>query len=185
MADRLGDPTPRAAGRLTLEPWAHLDPIGTILLVLYRFGWAKPVPVNPRNFQDPRRGMLYTSLAGPLSNFALAVAAALIWAFGYPILARVAHLSTMVEYLFVFNIYFGVFNLIPIPPLDGSKVLMALLPGKQAYAFSRLEPYGPIVLIVFLLSGAGSAVIHTVAGALVNGIAHTAVRLAVLFGLGG
>jgi Zn-dependent protease len=184
-ADKMGDPTPRAAGRLTLEPWAHLDPIGTILLVLYRFGWAKPVPINPRNFRDPRRGLLYTSLAGPASNFILATIAALIWAFAYPLLARVSHLTTIVEYIFILNIYFGVFNLIPIPPLDGSKVLITLLPGRQAYAFSRLEPYGPIILIIFLLSGLGSALIRTVAGALAGIIGNLAVHLAALLGLGG
>ncbi len=185
-ADRMGDPTPRLAGRLTLEPWAHLDPIGTVLLVLYRFGWAKPVPINPRNFRDPRRGLLTVSLAGPLSNFALSAAAALLVAFrvgSWPLLGLIPHLTEIVLYIFVLNLYFGVFNLIPIPPLDGSKVLMALLPGRQAYAFSRIEPYGPIILIVFLLSGAGSVLIGGLAETLGGALLALARSVAGLFGL--
>jgi Zn-dependent protease len=185
VADKMGDPTPRLAGRLTLEPWAHLDPIGTLMLVLYRFGWAKPVPINPRNFRDPRRGILYTALAGPISNFAMATIAVLIWALTLPLLSRVAHLGTVFQYIFILNVYFGVFNLIPIPPLDGSKVLMALLPGRQAYTFSRLEPYGPIILIVFLISGAGRVLIGSVADIIIQALLTVAILLASLLGIGG
>lgn len=185
VADKMGDPTPRLAGRLTLEPWAHLDPIGTLMLVLYRFGWAKPVPINPRNFRDPRRGILYTSLAGPISNFAMATIAVLLWALTLPLLSRVAHLGTVFQYIFILNVYFGVFNLIPIPPLDGSKVLMALLPGRQAYSFSRLEPYGPIILIVFLISGAGRVLIGSVADIIIQALLTVAILLAGLLGIGG
>ncbi len=185
VADRMGDPTARLAGRMTLEPWAHLDPIGTLLLILYRFGWAKPVPINPRNFRDPRRGLIYTSLAGPFSNFALAIITAFIFYFGYALFSGVQHLPEIMRYVFILNVYFGVFNLIPIPPLDGSKVLMALLPGRQAYAYSRIEPYGPIILIVFLLSGLGTALIGQLAGALAGAIDFVAGFVASLFGLGG
>lgn len=185
VANRMGDPTARLAGRMTLEPWAHLDPIGTLLLILYHFGWAKPVPINPRNFRDPRRGLIYTSLAGPFSNFALAIITAFLFYLGYPLFNKVAHLPDILRYVFVLNVYFGVFNLIPIPPLDGSKVLMALLPGRQAYAFSRLEPYGPIILIVFLLSGVGTAVLGRLAGAIAGAIDAVAGLVAGLLGLGG
>ncbi len=185
VANYMGDPTARLAGRMTLEPWAHLDPIGTLLLIFYRFGWAKPVPINPRNFRDPRRGLIYTSLAGPLSNFALAVVTAFLFYLGFPLFSQVSHLPDILRYVFILNVYFGVFNLIPIPPLDGSKVLMALLPGRQAYAFSRIEPYGPIILIVFLLSGAGTTVLGRLAGAIAGAIDSVAGLAASLLGLGG
>jgi len=185
-ADRLGDPTPRLAGRLTLEPWAHLDPIGTLMLLIFRFGWAKPVPINPANFRDWRRGVLITSLAGPLSNIALAAVAALLLAFRFPtwpLLAQVPHLWDITYYIFVLNLWFAVFNLIPIPPLDGSKVVMALLPGRQAYFFARLEPYGPVILMLFLFSGAALPLVRAVAGLLGNILWLLARLLAGLFGL--
>lgn len=184
VADRLGDPTPRLNGRLTLEPWAHLDPIGTLLLVIYRFGWAKPVPINPSYFRDPRRGMLLTSLAGPLANVALAFLASLLLAFrfdAWPLVREVPYIGNVIGYVLILNLYFAVFNLIPIPPLDGSKVLMALLPGEQAYALSRLEPYGPFVLILFLVSGAG--IIRSLAMSLFGVIQAVTSGLAGLFGL--
>jgi len=165
-ADSLGDPTPKLNGRLTLEPWAHLDPIGTLMLILFRFGWAKPVPINPRNFRDPRRGVLVTSLAGPLANVALAAAAAFLLAFRvetWPLINRIPHIFEVVYFIFLINLFFAVFNLIPVPPLDGSKILMALLPGRQAYAFSRIEQYGPLILMLLLFSGAASAFIGSLA----------------------
>lgn len=184
-AYEMGDPTARNAGRMTLEPWAHLDPIGTVLLVLYRFGWAKPVPINPRNFRDPRRGLLYSSLAGPLANLALAVVTVFVLYLGLDLFTRVAHLAQVLYYIFIVNIYFGFFNLIPVPPLDGSKVLMALLPGRQAYAFSRLEPYGPVILILFLLTGAASAIVGGLGDAFAGAVEKAARLLAALLGVGG
>lgn len=185
-ADRMGDPTPRLAGRLTLEPWAHLDPIGTLMLVFYRFGWAKPVPINPRNFRDPKRGLLTVSLAGPGSNFVLSFLAALLLSFRvdtWPFVGVIPHLHEIMWYIFILNLWFGVFNLIPVPPLDGSKVLMALLPGRQAFAFSRIEPYGPLILILVLLSGVGTAVIGGLANAVGTVIWNITQIIAGLFGL--
>lgn len=132
----------------------HLDPLGTITLLLFGFGWAKPVPINPYNFRDYRSGMLWVSFAGPLANFALALAslfflylpvkAGFIW----PPYYRFMHI------LVTFNILLGVFNLIPLPPLDGSKILAALAPDNIAALIRQLEPYAPILLMVLIFSGA-------------------------------
>jgi Zn-dependent protease len=185
-ADKLGDPTPRMNGRLTLEPWAHLDPVGTLMLLIFRFGWAKPVPINPRNFRDYRQGMLITSLAGPLSNVGLSIIAAFLLAFrmpSWPIIGLIPHLGEILFSIFLLNLYFAIFNLIPIPPLDGSKVVMALLPGRQAYAFARIEPYGPLILMLFLFSGAAVPLVGKLAGSLGTLILTIATMFAGLIGL--
>jgi len=185
-ADGMGDPTPRLNGRLTLEPWAHLDPIGTLMLILFRFGWARPVPINPRNFRDPRRGVLITSLAGPLANVALAAVAAFLLAFrvdAWPLINQVPHIFEVIYFIFLINLFFAVFNLIPVPPLDGSKILMALLPGRQAYAFSRIEQYGPLILMLLLFSGAASVFIGGLARIIGNVLLTIAGFTAGLFGL--
>jgi len=149
----LGDLTPKFLGRLTLNPVAHLDPIGLIMLWLFRFGWAKPVPVNYRNFKNGRQGVMLVSLAGPAANIITAFVSML--AMG--LLAKIGFLPLVLERIlwltFSYNIVFAIFNLIPVPPLDGSKILMSLLPGRQAYAFERLEPYGPIILIALVYLG--------------------------------
>lgn len=150
VADQLGDPTPRRAGRLTLNPVAHVDPIGLILLYLAGFGWAKPVPINPYNFRDGRQGLLLVSLAGPLANLVVAVLAAVLlglWGFTSPVGAAV--LQVMIQ----INIVLAVFNLIPIPPLDGSKVLAGLIPGRQEWLL-WLEQYGIILLLLLVFTGA-------------------------------
>jgi len=121
VADILGDPTPRLAGRLTLNPISHIDPFGLLALVLVRFGWAKPVPVNPYNFKNPRGGELLVSLAGPLSNFLLAWVLAIIYK-NVP-LPNNDFLSMIISYTIWINLSLAVFNLIPIPPLDGSHIL--------------------------------------------------------------
>lgn len=150
VADRLGDPTPRALGRLTLNPLVHLDLLGTLFFVLFGFGWARPVPVNSRNFQDPRQGMLQVALAGPLANVTVAfVVGALMQILG--LLPRTPA-GDLVELVVWINVVLAIFNLIPIPPLDGSRVVDSLLPAPQAIAFSRLQPYGIIVLFVLLSS---------------------------------
>jgi len=144
-ADRLGDPTPRRAGRLTLNPLAHLDPLGTILLVLTGFGWAKPVPIDPGNFPDWRRGLITVAAAGPIANVVLAIL------FGLPFkLGLVAVGSPLARPLFVIvfiNAVLAVFNLIPVPPLDGSKIMIGLLPGQLGIAYARLQAYGVMILI--------------------------------------
>ena len=149
----LGDPTPRFMGRLTLNPVAHLDPIGLIMLWLFKFGWAKPVPVNPSYFKDGRKGMIYVSLAGPGSN----ILTAFVAAFLVSLLAKFHLLASpwyeILQLTYIYNLVFAVFNLIPIPPLDGSKVLMSLLPGRHAYAMQNLEQYGPFILIGLVYIG--------------------------------
>jgi len=140
----LGDPTAKLAGRITLNPISHLDPFGAICLFLFNFGWAKPVPVNTRYFRNPRMGSLWVSLAGPLVNLGVAlVTGILIRFFLFPgDLYRTA-LFTM---LFM-NIGLGLFNLLPIPPLDGSHVLETLLPYNALVKYRQIERYAPIVFL--------------------------------------
>lgn len=162
VADRLGDPTPRRAGRLTLEPWAHLDPVGTLLLLFYRFGWARPVPVNPFNFRHPRRGMLWVALAGPAANLLMALA------FGLALVAMVQlapntnlwrTLTEVVSSGLFINVALGMFNLLPVPPLDGSRVLAGLLPDDLSRRLADVEHLGPIVLIILLMTGVGGTLV--------------------------
>lgn len=150
VAVYLGDPTPRYEGRLTLNPVAHLDPIGLIMLWLFKFGWAKPVPIDPRYFKNGRQGMLMVSFAGPVSNLLLAFASALLMGILIKLNLLSGGLLQVLRYTYIYNLIFAVFNLIPIPPLDGSKVLMSLLPGRQAYALERIEPYGSFILIALV-----------------------------------
>ncbi len=154
MGDRLGDPTARYAGRLTIDPRAHIDWIGTILLPLvlfissggrFMFAYAKPVPFNPYNLRDQKWGPAIVGVAGPLANLLLAVAAAAIIRL-FPVLA----MRPFLEVIVYANILLMVFNLVPIPPLDGSKVLFALLPDSANAIRDTLERYGMILLFVFV-----------------------------------
>jgi len=150
VADRLGDPTPRQLGRLTLNPLAHLDVLGTLFFVLFHFGWARPVPVNPRNFANPRQGMLQVALAGPLANVTMAFAVGLVLktqGLPGPLWSELAAMVVGI------NVVLAVFNLIPIPPLDGSRILEGLLPTEQAIAYRRIQPYGTIIILVLLYTG--------------------------------
>lgn len=154
-ADLMGDPTPRWSGRLTLNPLAHLDLLGTLAFLLsistgFGFGWAKPVPINPRYFRDAKRGLIVTGLAGPVSNLLLAAICAL------PLnLLPASSLGLWASFLAInvlVNTSLGMFNLIPLPPLDGSRVLEGLLPDKYAYQLNRIEMYGPFILLLLLMS---------------------------------
>lgn len=155
----LGDPTAKESGRLTLNPLAHMDPVGTVLipgmLLLTNspvvFGWAKPVPVNAMNFRDPKRGMFLTGLAGPASNFLIALAVSLIVKTG--ITAGSQFLRDFSLALILISLLLGIFNLIPVPPLDGSNLIVPLLPEKAYYYFMRMERYGFIILIALLYLG--------------------------------
>ncbi len=157
MALRLGDHTARLLGRLTLNPIRHLDPIGTLLLFLVGFGWAKPVPVNPYNFRgDIKRGLLLVSAAGPAANLILACAGAVLLGLIIGLFGLYAGLHSplgmIVQAVILVNLILAFFNLLPIPPLDGSKILAGLLPGRQTWLYS-LEQYGIIILLVLVVTG--------------------------------
>lgn len=165
-ADNFGDSTPRINGRLTLNPLAHLDPIGSLMLLFAGFGWAKPVPVNPYTLrQRSPSAMMWVALAGPLSNFILAVIAALPFQLGWFTLndvfvsystARSAIFPTAVEFLFDFitiNLVLGLFNLIPLPPLDGDKIAAFFLPDDWNRSLDRIRPYGPLILVALFMVG--------------------------------
>ena len=159
-ANKLGDPTARAQGRLTLNPLAHLDPVGTLALLFFRLGWAKPVPVNHLYFNHPRRDLMWVALAGPLTNLGLAAVSALILGMfrglhvGPGLFWIVSPLVLMLRWSVIYNVVLAIFNIIPIPPLDGGRVLSGLLPPRQAATYSRIEPYGMVLLMLLILSGA-------------------------------
>jgi len=168
VAWKLGDPTARRANRLTLNPLAHIDLFGSILLPAMLmlmhspvlFGWAKPVPFNPWYFRDPRRGIMLVGAAGPITNFAMAILSALL----FRLLGPASGLFALfLAYLCITNIVLGVFNLIPIPPLDGSRVVMGLLPEDMVGPYQRLEPFGFIIIIGLLWLGVLDRVISPVA----------------------
>ncbi|MHB9146098.1 MAG: site-2 protease family protein [Symbiobacteriia bacterium] len=152
-AVKLGDPTPRSQGRLTLNPLKHLDFIGTLLLLTRGFGWARPVQVNPHNFRDPQRDNAIVAAAGPLTNLALALLAAIVlMRLRSPGIPEVA--IQLALQFFSINVALFVFNLIPIPPLDGSRILAGVLPPRQAQAFDQLERYGWAILLLVMMFGA-------------------------------
>jgi Zn-dependent protease len=153
VADRLGDPTPRAHGRLTLNPLAHLDLIGTVLILLVGFGWAKPVPITPTNFTNWRRDTVIVAAAGPLANVTLLFVLGIPFKLGLlPAYGLGAGpISVLLLTMMQINAMLAVFNLIPIPPLDGSKILLGLLPPEQAVAYARVQLYGPFLLLLLLM----------------------------------
>lgn len=161
-AEKFGDPTARLLGRLTLNPLKHLDPIGTIALLVFGFGWARPVPVNSNNLRSPKNDMVWVSLAGPLANLMLALFCALLlriivyiaasFTETTPLLSFIKPIGLMAAFGLYINIILCLFNLLPIPPLDGGRVLMGILPEKQSQMLRRIEPFG-MLLIVFLIFG--------------------------------
>ena len=151
MANRKGDPTAKMLGRLTMNPLAHLDPMGTLMIVIVHFGWAKPVPVNPMNLKNPKKDMLWIALAGPASN--------VIMAAGLGILIRLMNgmglridgsflglFMYMLYFAVMINLVLAIFNMLPIPPLDGSKILFGVLPTEYEEGYLRFEQYGPMLL---------------------------------------
>lgn len=165
----LGDPTAKNQGRLTLDPIAHIDPIGFFALLFFKFGWAKPVPIDPRYYKNRKLGIALTSIAGPMSNFILAVITGLIFRFAYN--AQIEFffnndiMFNFMSSLLIYNISLGLFNLIPIPPLDGSKILASMLPDKLEYKFYQYERYSMVILVLFMYLG----VFRTIFSPIVNG----------------
>jgi Zn-dependent protease len=180
VANRLGDPTARFIGRLTLNPIAHIDLIGTIimpfimlLLGLPVFGYAKPVPVNPMNFNDPKRDMAITAAAGPITNVLLAILSLIILKFIIlpaavllpDFLAKIflRPLTLMFIFSIQINIFLAAFNLIPVPPLDGGRVVVGLLPHRQAVSYSKIEPYGFIIVYALIFTGIAGYFVYPLA----------------------
>lgn len=159
-AESMGDMTARNAGRLSLNPLAHLDPIGVLSMVLFGFGWARPVPVNSLNFRNRRKGIILVSLSGCIANLVLGFVALfvlyLVSSFANPYLYQILY------YLYFYNIVFAVFNLIPIPPLDGSQILYEFLPYKGRQVFERIARYGWVILLLFVWSGVFSFIISPI-----------------------
>lgn len=154
VANALGDPTPRWEGRLTLNPLAHLDLFGTLsLIITRRFGWAKPVPINPAYFKNWRQGMALVGMAGPLSNVILAFLFALPARLG---MRLPGYLHLVFYFAIIINLGLASFNLIPIPPLDGSRLLLVFLRGRNLYVYQQLEQYGQFILLFLIFTGATS-----------------------------
>ena len=169
VAYRLGDPTAKNQGRLTLNPIAHLDLIGALMMFVFGFGWAKPVPVNPFYFEGDRtKGMMLVSVAGPLTNLIISFAAYFIYVAGSGF-AGIPFLSIFLSTTVTLNIYLAVFNLIPIPPLDGSKILAGLLPKATAYKFlNTVEQYGFLILMLLIFFNITDMIMVPVANVILN-----------------
>lgn len=176
VAYKLGDPTPKYQGRLTLNPLAHLDPLGAIMLLVFKVGWARPVIINPQYFKNRKRDTVLVSLAGPLANVLLG------WIF-YNLLRFIPSLVSSISvarslYLFLLinvqvNLGLAAFNFLPIPPLDGSKILAGFLPPRLEYKFSQLAQYGPFLLMVLLITGGAQYMINPI----YNVLSHLIVSL--------
>ncbi len=163
MADMLGDPTPRLRGRLTLDPRAHLDLWGSILFLFAGFGWGKPVPFDIYNLKDPRKDTMKIALAGPLSNIMLAIAASIVYKLLYLLVPSAPDIIGTIARVFIqLNVTLALFNLIPIEPLDGFKVVGGLLSPEQAAKWYTLAPYGMIFLFMLIIPfGPGPSIVSS------------------------
>lgn len=158
VAYKLGDPTAKYMGRLTLNPIAHIDPFGTIILPLLLtlahippIGWAKPVPVDFMSLKNPKRDMLWVSLAGPFANFLIAIALSIVIKL-FPMLVHTI-IGQVIFFGIIINMILALFNLIPIPPLDGSRIVSALLPYRYVASYNKIQPYGFLIIIILLWTG--------------------------------
>ena len=213
VADRCGDSTARRLGRLTVNPLAHIDPFGTIIVPLicillpgsFVLGWAKPVPVDPRNMRQPRRDMALVAAAGPGMNFLLAVGSAVVLAWMVSInpsllsmdsgdaapdedtswaALMLLPLAVMAFYSVLVNVFLGIFNLMPIPPLDGGRIMVSVLPPRPALALARLEPYGMMILAGLLVFDRELRIIHTFTSTFASSLSGTILSTAVGFSAG-
>jgi Zn-dependent protease len=146
VADRLGDPTARANGRLSLNPLVHIDPVGLLFILLFGFGWGKPVPYDPYNLKDPDEDAAKIALSGPVSSIALALFGAVLFNF-----VNVPYLTNIFRFVVVLNVYLGIFNLMPIHPLDGFQVVAGILPKSQRVEWLNLRRFGMFILLMFML----------------------------------
>ncbi len=178
MAMKLGDPTARNLGRLTLNPLKHLDPVGTLCMIFFHFGWARPVPINSRYFRKPRRDVALTALAGPVSNILMGLGGILLFrifltvfsahpAEGFLFNIQLSTL-TLLQYFYSLNISLAVFNLLPVPPLDGSRIFLTFLPPKYYFGIMQYERYIQLALMAMLYLG----LLNRPLRFLVNGLAE-------------
>ena len=191
VAYKLGDPTAKAFGRLTLNPLKHLDPLGTVLMLVAGYGWAKPVPVNARYFKDPKKGMALTALAGPVTNLALGLLSTFLYALFYVLFSEqyiavtyldsreFTHILAFILILFfgnfaMLNVSYAIFNLFPVPPFDGSRILLFFLPERKYFAVMRYEK----VLMMIVLIGMASGILWTPIEAVINAVFSAFIDLA-------
>lgn len=173
VAYRCGDATARNLGRLTLNPLAHLDPIGTIMMLVFGFGYAKPVPINPRNFNHYKRDLCFVSFAGPLSNLCLSFIGALFFWISFLILPDAVPSYYWLRFCGYFvsaNASLAIFNLLPIPPLDGSRIVSTVLPQKAAYYYLKYERYIMLIMFLLLWKGAFAGLLSWLSSHLINGV---------------
>ncbi len=170
----LGDPTPKVQGRLSINPFQHLDLVGTLLLFFFGFGWAKPVQVDSRYYENPKSDMVKVALAGPVMNFVVAFISLFIIGVlekvGVSMNSLSIYVINLLNCIAMIDIGLGVFNLIPVPPLDGSKVLFAILPAKSYFSYMRYEQFGMIVLIMFVWLGAFDGFLIGARNNIINGM---------------
>lgn len=172
---KLGDSTAKSMGRLSLNPLRHLDPIGFLMFVFVGFGWAKPVQIDPRNFKNPKRGMAISALAGPVSNFVMAVVFMFLLGLLVPFLADSIAGNVVLDIITMtaqFSVFLGIFNLIPVPPLDGSKILFAVASDELYYKLMRYERYGFILLMLVIIWNRRTNFLGIVSGAVMGWLSN-------------